>query len=343
MTRVSDTRALCQTPRRAALARDRRSGSASLSALVCTMSLAFGALGACLASAVTAAATGGSMANVTEIHVVFSNHLDVGFNERSWNDGTGGPERCEGLVSPNGERCMPLAANVTSEYFNVFFPRAAAMADAARAAGADRYIYMAQPWVVALFLDCAKSGVNDWRPGHTDELLLSCPNATTTAQFKKAVGQGDIFFQAFPHSSCPESYDASQFEASLAISSRLANELGVARPRTFSQRDETGMSRAILPLLNKHGVKYISLGSGGSWLGHPVLPGSLENGKPGKRLGVFRWVEEASGAEVLMTADHGYGGGLHVLPSGVALYCAWCVRPFVNWCLRCSLERRNRK
>ena len=103
------------------------------------------------------------------------------------------------------------------------------------------------------------------------------------------------------------------------------------------------MSRAILPLLNKHGVKYISLGSGGSWLGHPVLPGSLENGKPGKRLGVFRWVEEASGAEVLMTADHGYGGGLHVLPSGVALYCAWCVRPLVNWCLRCSLERRNRK
>ena len=233
MTRVSDTRALCQTPRRAALARDRRSGSASLSALVCTMSLAFGALGACLASAMTAAATGGSTANVTEIHVVFSNHLDVGFNERSWNDGTGGPERCEGLVSPNGERCMPLAANVTSEYFNVFFPRAAAMADAARAAGGDRYIYMAQPWVIALFLDCAKSGVNDWRPGHTDELLLSCPNATTTAQFKKAVGQGDIFFQAFPHSSCPESYDASQFEASLAISSRLANELGVARPRTF--------------------------------------------------------------------------------------------------------------
>ena len=269
-------------------------------------------------------APGAAPAKVTDIHVVFSNHLDVGFNERSWSDGfnTGG-ERCEGLLSPDGERCMPLAANVTSEYFNVYFPRAAAMADAARAAGGDRYIYMAQPWVIALFLDCASSGVNDWRPGHTADRLLSCPNATTIAQFKRAVTKGDIFFQAFPHSSCPESYDASQFEASLAIGARLADALGVARPRTFSQRDETGMTRAILPLLNKHNVSYISLGSGGSWLGHPVLPGSLEHGKRGLRPAVFRWVDEASGAEVLMTADHGYGGGLHVLPSGVGLYCAW--------------------
>ena len=269
-----------------------------------------------------------SAAAITEIHVVFSNHLDVGFNERSWNDGDN--EDCRGLFSPDGDRCMPLAANVTSEYFNVYFPRAAAIADKARATGGDRYIYMAQPWVVALFLDCAHSGVNDWRPGHTSDLLLTCPNATTVAQFKRAVTQGDIFFQAFPHSSCPESYDASQFEASLAIGARLADELGVARPKTFSQRDETGMSRAILPLLNKHNVSYISLGSGGSKFGHPVLPGSIEkdlttateSGHRGIK-GVFRWVDEASGAEVLMTADHGYGEGLHVLPSGIALYCSW--------------------
>ena len=297
--------------RRCALRRGRR-------ARVIAMSFTQGAIAVWLAATIMTATTS---TEVTKIHVVFSNHLDVGFNERSWNDGTGGPERCEGLFSPNGERCMPLAANVTSEYFNVFFPRAAAMADAARAAGGDRYIYMAQPWIVALFLDCAKSGVNDWRVGHTSDLLLSCPNATTVAQFKTAVAQGDIFFQAFPHSSCPESYDASQFEASLAISSRLAEELGVGRPRTFSQRDETGMSRAILPLLNKHGVKYISLGSGGSKVGHPVLPGSHTPSKG--NMGVFRWVDEASRAEVLMTADHGYGSGLHVLPSGVGLYCAW--------------------
>ena len=57
---------------------------------------------------------------VTDIHVVFSNHLDVGFNERSWNMSPS--ERCDGLFSPDGARCMPLAANVTSEYFNVYGP-----------------------------------------------------------------------------------------------------------------------------------------------------------------------------------------------------------------------------
>eukprot|EP01050_Picozoa_sp_SAG11_P028825 SAG11_NODE_7867_length_1086_cov_1.507599_1_plen_243_part_00 len=223
------------------------------------------------AGAHTAVAADEDVTSIKEIHVVFSNHLDVGFNERSWNDqhAAEGNARCEGLYSPNGERCMPLAANVTSEYFNVrrqdsaksllsilwvsvhgasiifsdpqvYFPRAAAMADAARAQGSDRYIYMAQPWVVALFLDCPGSGVNDWRGQHR-ELLLTCPNASAISRFRRAVKQGDIFMQAFPHSSSPETYDASLFEAALDIGARLADELGVARPRTFSQRDETGV------------------------------------------------------------------------------------------------------
>ena len=113
-------------------------------------------------------------ATPTDIHVVFSNHLDVGFNHRSWhdNDAPEGDAACDGLYSPDGERCLPLAANVTSEYFNVYFPRAASMSDAARKSGGDPYVYMAQPWVVALFLDCEASGVNDWRPSHGGCLRL---------------------------------------------------------------------------------------------------------------------------------------------------------------------------
>ena len=92
-----------------------------------------------------------------------------------------------------------------------FLPRAAAMADAARANG-TRYIYMTQPWIVALFLDCEHSGVRGWRPQRSGP-LLQCPNASTVAQFRRACTNGDIFFQAFPHNACPESYDASLFEA----------------------------------------------------------------------------------------------------------------------------------
>ena len=100
--------------------------------------------------------------------------------------------------------------------------------------------------------------------------------------------------QAFPHNGQPGTYDASLFESSLAMGSRLSKQLGVKPPVCFSQRDETGMTRAILPLLNKAGVSMISLGSGGSSGGHPVIPD------------LFVWRDPASKAEVLFVHDHGW-------------------------------------
>lgn len=105
-----------------------------------------------------------------EIHVVYSNHLDVGFNDRSWNDG---PEKCDGLLSPDGEPCLPLAANVTSENFNVFLPRAAAMADAARGNGtrfAPEHAHVSHRQCT----NCGPCGCGElrgWRPSVTRRLL----------------------------------------------------------------------------------------------------------------------------------------------------------------------------
>ena len=55
----------------------------------------------------------------------------------------------------------------------------------------------------------------------------------------------------------------------------------------------------------------VSLGSGGSSEGHPIIPS------------LFVWKDLATATEVLFAFDHGYGGGLHLLPDGTALYCAW--------------------
>ena len=41
---------------------------------------------------------GSVAANITDIHVIFSNHLDVGFNVRAWCDGNDG---CVSPVSAN--------------------------------------------------------------------------------------------------------------------------------------------------------------------------------------------------------------------------------------------------
>eukprot|EP00040_Diaphanoeca_grandis_P033122 m.202065 g.202065 ORF g.202065 m.202065 type:complete len:879 (+) comp32815_c1_seq1:127-2763(+) len=318
--------------------------------------------------------SGEAKASVTELHVVFSNHLDIGFNVRAWCDGD------DGCTSPGptktGLPCRPWAYWVLNENINVFLPRAVQtaldmekvpsntggrcpsnpsqnkqtdcgfpkstqadceqkkccwMQGGAEPSGhwciqpqnsssptpppppPDKYIYMTQPWVASFMLDCEKTGFRDWR--NPEEGLgaeiIECPNATTIRNFKQAVANGSIFWQAFPHNAAPGAYDSSLFDASLDMGHWMATELGVAQPTTFSQRDETGMTRAILPLLNKRGVTMISLGSGGSSGGHPVIPD------------LFLWRDEASKAEVVFTFDHGYGGGTHILPNGHALYCAW--------------------
>lgn len=248
---------------------------------------------------------------VKDLHVVFSNHLDLGFNVRAWCDGD------DGCTSTNqtktGLPCRPWAFWVMNENINVFLPRAAQTAANMSASGSDRYIYMTQPWVASFYENCDNTGMNDWRnaAGGNGNSIVECPSNQSRALFKEAIANGDIFFQAFPHNAQPGTYDSSLFEASLDMAAHLADSLGARRPGTFSQRDETGMTRAILPLLKKHNISMISLGSGGSSGGHPVIPD------------LFVWRDASSDSDVIFTFDHGYGGGTHILPNGVALYCAW--------------------
>ena len=246
--------------------------------------------------------------NVTEIHVVFSNHLDAGFNVRAWCDGADG---CTSINnSKTGLPCRPWTYWVVQENIDTFLPRAIELAETLR--GTDTpFSYLTNSWLTAFLLDCEKSGLADWRPPHVGAPLLTCPNATTLATFRAAVARRDVHFHAFPFSSNPGLYDVSLFNASVRMALDQAAQLGVRPPTTFSQRDETGMTRSLVPLLASHGIGMISLGSGGSSGGHPVIPD------------LFVWRDEATQTQVLFAHDHGYGGGTHILPSGVALYCAW--------------------
>jgi hypothetical protein len=246
--------------------------------------------------------------DVTEVMVILSNHLDAGFNVRAW---CAHPNPCNAPNAPHDPsllECRPWAYYVIQQNFDDFFPRAIAAANALRNTSSG-YSYMTQPWIVDFYLDCEASGLNDWRPPHAP--LLTCPNASAIAAFKDAVSRGDIWWHAFPHNSCPDTYDASLFSSSLRMGKRLASQLGVRSPTTMSQRDETGMTRAIIPLLAANNISVFSLGSGGSSGGHPRIPD------------VFNWVDPHTSKEVIVVFDHGYGGGTHILPDGTAVYCAW--------------------
>jgi len=85
-----------------------------------------------------------------------------------------------------------------------------------------------------------------------------------------------------------------------------------AAPVAVSQRDVPGWTRATLPLLRKHGILGVSFGAG-TPPGKPDVPP------------LCVWRDSASGAEVVLTYETGYGGDstLFVLPNGVALAVAW--------------------
>ena len=265
-------------------------------------------------------------ATVKEVHMVLSSHFDAGCKT----PGCTAPEHlapgearvcakvgagnAHGATDPFGTG-EPWAYHIVNRYFDQFIPQAIALAEEGRRNGTV-YSYMTQSWVASLYLDCERAGMLSW-PGSGAAAVglpnLHCPNASAVAAFKSALKRGDIFLHAFPHDGEASYYpDSSLFESALSIAETLAEEIGFEPPVSVSQRDVPGWTRAALPLLKKHGIIGLSFGAG-TPPGKPDVPP------------LCVWKDEASGADVVLTYETGYGGDstLFVLPNGVALAVAW--------------------
>ena len=257
---------------------------------------------------------------ITTIHVVSSNHFDGGCKIRGCNTASS-PDWVDPMWHANGTACamtmhgpgQPHAYHVVNRAFSNWFPLAAKLGDAARAASPPKeFKWMTQSWLVALYLDCEGSNYVAW--DGSGKNLLQCPNSTAVATFKRAVKMGDIFWHAATTDHEAGAFpSASLFNASLEIGHRLAIELGVKPPTAVSQRDVPGWTRAAIPLLVKHGINGISFGSG-------TPPGKPDGVPP-----LYLWRDVASGTEVVVTSESGYGGTgtLFVLTDGTALAAAW--------------------
>jgi len=253
---------------------------------------------------------GADPTSVTTMHIIWSNHFDAGFDDKSW-----------GLQPPQGG--SPFAYKTLQNYFDNYIPAGIAMAMAHRehaktgkASLFQNYSWMTQEWVLSLMLDCEDSSVRSWSetgldlpPNPTE--LLRCPNATAIKAVKDAVKRGDVWFHAFPHNPTYGLYDRSLLEAGFASVRRTADRIGIPHPRTVSLRDVPGVTRAIVPLLVSNGIDFVSVGSGGPKQGHPEVPD------------LFVWRDVSTNTSVLFAHDDGYGGGVHIAPNGHALYCAW--------------------
>jgi hypothetical protein len=95
---------------------------------------------------------------------------------------------------------------------------------------------------------------------------LICPTRAEVRRFEAALRRGDIVFQAAPFNLQPEAMSPGLFEGSLEIVRTLCQRYGLADAAcgtVYSGRDVPGLTRGILPLLKKHGVKGISVGTNG--------------------------------------------------------------------------------
>ena len=89
----------------------------------------------------------------------------------------------------------PYNYHILNRYFDEYFPRAIANAAAMKkmhsnsTTANDTYTYMTQAWVVALYLDCPRSGVTAW-PGSFDIAPIDVDHTVGLAQLLKARQRG---------------------------------------------------------------------------------------------------------------------------------------------------------
>ena len=78
------------------------------------------------------------MPKINNVHVVFINHLDVGY---------------DGIYPETG-----FIVNVLNRYFQEYFPRAINLAKVIKQWNPKlSFIYTTHPWLVSLYLDCPKA------------------------------------------------------------------------------------------------------------------------------------------------------------------------------------------
>ena len=160
------------------------------------------------------------------VHVVFSNHLDVGFAN--------------------------TAVNIVNEYFDTYFPAAVNFSETLRDIKyPDSYTWMTHSYLLSLYYSCPPN------------MGLHCPTDDQKKSFQAAIQRGDVSWHAFPFNSEMELHTVELMEAGIQLSIDLAATLGRVggAPTVISQRDVPGTTIGIIPTLVKNGVRAFSIGA----------------------------------------------------------------------------------
>ena len=127
-----------------------------------------------------------------------------------------------------------------------------------------------------------------------------CPTPIEQQQLVNAIAQGDVTFDAFPHAVESQLLDDSMARFALDWTEQLANETGRlgGRPRSIVLTDVQGMTRGLVPVLNKTGVEAILLSTDDRVVRLRVPR-------------VFKWRDDGTNTSTLVVYQHGLSTGLN--------------------------------
>lgn len=236
-----------------------------------------GAVGGAARATPEASASGGG---IDRVHVVWMNHLDVGFTNN--------------------------IASVLNIYFHEYFTKAIATAAVVNKPGQPPiFRYTSHAWLLDIFLNCprhlglqcpasAAAGELGASPDY-DPGCVVCPNATLVAAVEQGIRDDIITWHAFPFNAEPELADAGLLLGGIDSVHALDLRFRKKNKTVISQRDVPGVSRAIIPLMRSRGVLAFSEGCNAQIVPPQTPP-------------IFNWTDTASGDSIIMMLHpRGYG------------------------------------
>lgn len=166
------------------------------------------------------------------VHVVFSNHLDMGYLSPYYN-----------IANP------PFTSEIVNLYFKIHFPDLLRTIDKLSSYNI-KYVFTTHGYLVYAFIHCEK----DLLQG------ISCPDLDIVNNFRQAIVNGNIVWTALPFNIHSEMNNKFMLEQQIKLIQSLDREFNLTYKTVLSQRDIPGLTASVIPILNKHGIKYLSVG-----------------------------------------------------------------------------------
>ena len=166
--------------------------------------------------------------DIDTVHVVFMNHLDVGYN--------GIPQT--GYIN-----------NVLNNYFQEYFPRAVELAEAVKQLSpSDSFVYTSHPWLVSMYTDCPPNLV-------FNDVKLACPNEANLKAFLNAVSKGTVVWHAGSMNMQYELLDRYSLLVSFQLAESLSDKFGLPYSCSVSLRDVPGLPSSALDVMHSYFFK----------------------------------------------------------------------------------------